>query len=180
MNSVPCQASAERHGPLTPWVPAAEAFARRTYRTWGSQAAAATNAGMAHKAIDPRQPTWFATGKLAPAAIAALTANAVVYMLVIRPTRSGNSRLTKPGKSTLPIAIPAPKTAVPTNIAATGPAERSRMPAASTSIMPQTREGGRWLGVAPWEPSFVTPLFPSHLAAALLAWRVGIRRISLY
>src|SRR4028119_2356956 len=50
----------------------------------------------------------------------------------------------------------------------------------STSSMPQTCEGGRWLGVAPWEPSFVTPLFPRHLAAALLAWQVDISRISLY
>jgi len=92
---------------------------------------------MAHKAKDPRQPmpTWSTTGKLAPAAIAALTANAVVYVLVIRPTRSGYSRLTKPGKSTLPIAIAAPKMAVPRNSAAAAPAERSRMPAESTSIL---------------------------------------------
>jgi hypothetical protein len=79
--------------------------------------------------------TWLATGKLAPAAIAALAANAAVYVLVMRPTRSGNSRLTKPGKSTLLIAIPAPKTVVPRNIAVNGPAERSRMPAANTSIL---------------------------------------------
>ncbi len=49
----------------------------------------------------------------------------------------------------------------------------------STSSTPQTREGERWLGVDVWGPSFVMPLFPSHLATALLAWRVG-RGISLY
>src|SRR5919112_1265679 len=56
-------------------------------------------------------------------------------MLVIRPARSGNSRLTRLGKSTLPSAIAAPSTAVPENSAATAPAERRRMPAASTSML---------------------------------------------
>src|SRR5918994_21157 len=56
-------------------------------------------------------------------------------MLVIRPARSGNSRLTRLGKSTLPSAIAAPRTKVPENRAATAPAERRRMPAASTSML---------------------------------------------
>ena len=57
----------------------------------------------------------------------------VVYTLVMRPACSGNSRLTRLGKSTLATAIAAPRTTVPKNRAATDPAQRSRMPATGTS-----------------------------------------------
>src|SRR5215203_7376194 len=135
MNSVTCQASSELHKPVTPREVPVDALAGLTPRVWGNHATAATRARSAHKAKDPRQPmpACSATGKLAPAAIAALRANAVEYVLVMRPVRSGNSRFTRLGKSTLPTAIAAPRTAVPKNSAATAPAERSRMPAASTS-----------------------------------------------
>src|SRR5919107_176369 len=132
MNSVTCQASTELHNPVTPREVPVDAFAGSALRIWGNHATAATRARRAHKAKDPRQPmsTWYAIGKLAPAAIAALTANAVVYVLVMRPVRSGNSRFTRLGKSTLPTAIAAPRMAVPKNSAATAPAERRTTPPA--------------------------------------------------
>ena len=57
----------------------------------------------------------------------------VEYTLVMRPARSGNSRLTRLGKSTLATAIAAPRTTVPKNRAATAPAQRNRMPATRTN-----------------------------------------------
>src|SRR5215212_11043700 len=135
MNSVTCQASSERHRSLTPREVRAAAFSGRPLRRWGTHATAATRAGRAHRARAPRQPTpasW-ATGALRPAASAALMPSAVEYTLVMRPMRSGNSRLTMPGKSTLPTAIAAPRSAVPRKSAASAPAERTRIPAASAS-----------------------------------------------
>src|SRR5215212_9494754 len=131
MNSVTCQASSERHRSLTPREVRAAAFSGRPLRRWGTHATAATRAGRAHRARAPRQPTpasW-ATGALRPAASAALMPSAVEYTLVMRPMRSGNSRLTMPGKSTLPTAIAAPKSAVPRKSAASAPhAEHAGQP----------------------------------------------------
>jgi hypothetical protein len=77
-------------------------------------------------------PFSWARGTLTPAASAALMPREAVYTLVINPACSGNSRLTRPGKSTLPSAIAAPRMAVPRNRAATASAQRNRMPAART------------------------------------------------
>src|SRR5918994_6397496 len=101
--------------------------------SWGSQATPARRAGRTHTAKAPRQPTSCARGTLTPAASAALMPSDVVYTLVMRPACSGNSRLTRLGKSTLATAIAAPRTTVPKNRAATDPAQRSRMPATRTS-----------------------------------------------
>src|SRR5829696_5348933 len=134
MNSVTCHASGERHKEI-PRGSRSDAFASPPPRTRGSHATAARTAGTANSARERRQPrpVCCEIGKLAPAASAAATPIAVEYTLVARPARSGNSRLTRPGKSTLPTAMAAPKTAVPTKSNATGPAERTRMPAARTS-----------------------------------------------
>jgi hypothetical protein len=93
------------------------------------------SAGTAHTARAPRQPmpSSFVRGTLTPAANAALIPREVEYTLVIRPARSGNSRLTRPGKSTLPNAIAAPRIAVPRNSAVIVPTHRNRMPPARTS-----------------------------------------------
>src|SRR5919112_2294295 len=137
MNSVTCQASGDRHrsliaGELEP----PDVLAGKSLRpSWGNQATQARRAGRAHTARAPRQPMPSSPvrGTLTPAAIAALMPREVEYTLVIRPAFSGNSRLTRPGKSTLPNAIADPRMAVPRNNVATVPTHRNRMPAARTS-----------------------------------------------
>src|SRR5215207_7143910 len=92
MNSVTCQASTELHKPVTPREVPVDAFMASVLRIWGNHATAATSARRAHKANDPRQPmpAWYVIGKLAPAAIAALAANAVEYVLL--PSRWARAR----------------------------------------------------------------------------------------
>src|SRR5919107_3652292 len=105
MNSVTCQARGERHKLLTLCELREDAPPGRSLRrSWGIQATAARKAGRAHKARDPRQPMTVRPimGALTPAASAALMPNAVEYTLVMRLACSGNSRLTREGKSTLP------------------------------------------------------------------------------
>src|ERR687889_624508 len=136
MNSVTCQARGERHRSLTTGEFRADGSAGRSLRlSWGSQATLARMAGRAHTARAPRQPTLasWARGTLTPAASAALIPREVEYKLVMGPACSGNSRLMRPGKSTLPIAIAAPSMAVPRKSATTDPVQRTRMPAARTS-----------------------------------------------
>src|SRR5215212_9617420 len=135
MNSVTCQARDERHRSLTPGEPRADRSAGRSLRpSCGSQATAAMRAGRAHTAKAPRQPmpASCAKGTLTPAASAALMPREVEYTLVMRPACSGNSRLTRPGKSTLATAIAAPRMAVPKKSAAPAPAQRNSMPATRT------------------------------------------------
>src|SRR5918994_3029005 len=136
MNSVTCQASGERARSLILGEFGPDERVGRSLRpSWGNHATQARRAGRAHTARAPRQPmpSSFVRGTLTPAASAALMPREVEYMLVIRPARSGNSRLTRPGKSTLPNAIAAPRIAVPRNSVATVPSHRNRMPAARTS-----------------------------------------------
>src|SRR5215211_3353599 len=134
MNSVTCQARGERHRSLTPGELRADGSAGRSLRlSWGSQATPARRAGRTHTAKAPRQPTSCAKGTLTPAASAALMPSEVEYTLVMRPACSGNSRLTRLGKSTLATAIAAPRTTVPKNRASTAPAQRNSMPATRTS-----------------------------------------------
>src|SRR3712207_4245143 len=143
MNAVTCQASGERQRLATADSRACpeDSGSRPSLRSRGAQATAARRAGAAQSARgacqpDPSRPV---RGTLAPAATAALVPKATEYAPVTAPARSGKSRLTRPGRSTLPTAIAAPRTAVPANSdAAPEPAERSRMPPQSTSMLPRS------------------------------------------
>src|SRR5690606_17908081 len=68
-----------------------------------------------------------------PEATAATSDMTAAYNPVMVLTRPGKSRLTTLGSSTFPTATPKPITAVPTNSATTEGADRSNVPAASTT-----------------------------------------------
>src|SRR6266498_420852 len=153
MNTVTCHASPDRHrlapvlaergGPSAPGpppagvAPAAPDLGWDRRRASGTQTSAATAAGAAQQASEPRQPrpARSATGTATATATVAITPMAPLYSPVIHPVRSGKSRFTRPGSSTLPAALANPSRVVPPNSAATGPLERSRMPATSTTML---------------------------------------------
>src|SRR6266536_1135067 len=144
MNRVTCQASADLQRPRTapaPTPPAAGASAAAVgggRPRWGAGAthtSAPTAADAAQQASEPRQPraNRSAGGTASPTATAAEAPIAAVYSPVIAPVRSGKSRFTRLGTSTLPAVIASPSRAVPPSSVTTGPLERSRMPPLSTT-----------------------------------------------
>ena len=107
----------------------------------GAHTTSPRTARAAHAPSDPRHPSAppaaTASGTLAPAASVAPSPIADEYRLVIGPTRSGKSRLTREGSSTLPSAMPTPSTAVPPNSSAVPGTDRTSTPTAiSASASP--------------------------------------------
>src|SRR6266536_3201054 len=193
MNRVTCQASADLQRPRTapaPTPPAAGASAaavgggRPRSRAGATHTSAPTAAGAAQQASEPRQPrpNRSASGTASPTATAAEAPIAAVYSPVIAPVRSGKSRFTRLGTSTLPAVIASPSRAVPPSSVTTGPLERSRMPPLSTTRLassvrsvPKRRAGSRPAGESRRQAAPLAAGSGATTSARCQRWYVSVR-----